>query len=58
MLLWAFNAPPPKIKPVNFYHKNETIIIHTVLLRGSVLFFSLKTNKQALELIHTAYYSK
>ena len=57
MLLWAFNAPPPpKIKPVNFYHKNETIIIHTVLLRGFVLFFSLKTNKQALELIHTAYY--
>ena len=30
-------------------------LIRTVMLKESVLFFLLKTNKQALDLIHTAY---
>ena len=38
---------PPKIKPVNFYHKNETIMINPYRVAERVLSFLFTKNKQA-----------
>ena len=46
MLLWAFNVPPKK-KPVNFYHKNETIMINPYRVAERVRSFLFTKNKQA-----------
>ena len=38
---------PPKIKPVNFYHKNETIMINPYRVAERVRSFLFTKNKQA-----------
>ena len=38
---------PPKIKPVNFYHKNETIMINPHRVAERVRSFLFTKNKQA-----------
>ena len=38
---------PPKIKPVNFYHKNETIMINPYGVAERVRSFRFTKNKQA-----------
>lgn len=38
---------PPKIKPVNFYHKNETIMINPYRVAERVRSFLFTENKQA-----------
>ena len=38
---------PPKIKPVHFYHKNETIMINPYRVAERVRSFLFTKNKQA-----------